>query len=57
MEILCNHILSKNESGWKQLAWQGIVLLIWQVAALSNQLPQHFAFNESAKPHAYSIKT
>jgi hypothetical protein len=27
-----------------------LVLLIWHVTASSNQLPQHYAFNESGKP-------
>jgi hypothetical protein len=52
-----NRIVSKNESGREQSARQDTVLLIWQFVASSNQLPQHFTFNESAKPQACSIET
>jgi hypothetical protein len=31
-------------------------LSIWQTVASSNQPPQHYAFNESAKPHACPIE-
>lgn len=57
LHAICTRIVSEDESCWKQLARQIVVLSIWPVAASPNQLLRHFAFNESAMLHAYLIET
>jgi len=57
VHIICNRIESRVKLVEDNLLGGTHVRSIWQVAAWSNQLPRHYAFNESAKPQTCPIES